>query len=458
MIGTRRLATPPRGGLSPTTPLDKGPSFRQTEVGLLVAVGIVVLGAAGSRTLAAPSTTARTLFVLIGVELGAMLLGSMVLSWRLPRADQVVFPVSCMLTGLGFVMIYRLSPTYAPRQSGGVLAGLVLMMVAALAFRDYRLLKRYKYTLVVFGFALILGTKFLGVDPYGEGYKRWFGFHGVYYQPVELLKILIVLFFAAYLDEKQEVLARAYLQVGRLRLPPLQYAGPLFSTWLLALGFLLFQNDLGSALLFFGIFLAMVYIASPRVVYSLVGLVMVAVGAVIAYHFNAHVRARVITWIDPWPYVHTDVPGTATSSWQLVQSLIGIASGGLPGEGLGQGLPTRIPVARTDFIFSAFGEELGLAGALFVLACYLVLTFRGLRIAATARDRYDKLLAAGLTSALVIQALVIIGGNIRLLPIAGVPLPFVSYGPSSLLSNFIVVGMLLRISANAHADRTRGTA
>jgi cell division protein FtsW (lipid II flippase) len=183
------------------------------------------------------------------------------------------------------------------------------------------------------------------------------------------------------------------------------------------------------------------------------GLVLVAAGALIAYHFNSHVRARIITWIDPWPYVRVPVHGTETTSWQLVQALIGLASGGIPGEGLGQGAPGLIPVSRTDFIFSAFGEELGLLGATFILACYLVLAYRGLRIAAQARDPFDKLLAAGLTAAVVIQALVIVGGNIRLIPIAGVTLPFMSYGPSSLLSNYIIVGMLLRISANASRDR-----
>jgi cell division protein FtsW len=229
----------------------------------------------------------------------------------------------------------------------------------------------------------------------------------------------------------------------------LQYVGPLFTTWLLALGLLLFQNDLGSALLFFGIFLAMVYVAGPRRIYSLMGLAMIVAGALAAYQLNWHVRARIITWINPWPYVHTYVPGTHTSSWQLVQALIALASGGILGTGLGQGAPRLIPVARTDFIFSAAGEELGLLGTMFILACYLVFAYRGLRIAVLARDPFDKLLAAGLTSAVVIQALVIIGGNIRLIPIAGVTLPFMSYGPSSLLSNYIIVGMLLRISASA---------
>ncbi len=425
------------------------PSLRPTEIGLLAGAGVVLLWAMATLSLATFGHVAQSSMLLIAVALVLMLAANLLLSWRLPRADQVLLPLACVMTGLGLVMIRRISPSVSGRQLAGIAAGLVLLLIAALAFRDYRLLKRYKYTLAAFGFALILGTKFFGVDPYGEGYKRWFGFNHIYYQPVELLKVLLVIFFAAYLDEKREVLANAYLKLGRLRLPPLQYVGPLFTTWLLALGLLLFQNDLGSALLFFGIFLAMVYISSPRLIYSLMGLALVALGGVVAYRFNSHVRARIITWIDPWPYVDHAVAGTHTTSWQLIQSLIGIASGGIPGSGLGQGDPTLIPVARTDFIFSAFGEELGLAGTLFILACYLILAYRGLRIALLARDAFDKLLAAGLTSAMVIQALVIIGGNIRLIPIAGVPLPFISYGPSSLLSNFIIVGMLLRISANA---------
>jgi cell division protein FtsW (lipid II flippase) len=436
------------------------PAPRLTEMGLLIGAGIVLLWGMLELSMARPDRTMRLSLILLGGALVAMLVVHLLLVWRLPGADQVVFPVSCLLAGLGLVMIRRLFPAEiislsqsdATRQVAGIVAGLALLLVAALGVREYRRLARYKYTLAALGFALILGTKFFGVDPYGEGYKRWFGYHGFYYQPVELLKILLVIFFAAYLDEKREVLADAYLKVGRLRLPPLQYVGPLFSTWLLALGLLLFQNDLGSALLFFGIFLAMVYVASPRVIYSLLGLALIVVGAVVAYHFNTHVRERVVTWIDPWPYAHGDLG--RPSSYQLVQALIGLASGGIPGEGLGQGAPRLIPVYSTDFIFSAFGEEFGLLGAMCILACYLVLAFRGLRIAALARDTFDKLLAAGLASALVIQALVIIGGNIRMLPIAGVTLPFMSYGPSSLLSNFIIVGMLLRISANAAQARS----
>jgi cell division protein FtsW len=424
------------------------PAGRGVETGLLCGAGLVLLLAMGQLGVALSGHVQQSAMLLLAITLAMMLAVNLILTARLPRADQVIFPVAGMLAGLGLVMIDRIYPAYTSRQVAGIAAGLVLLLIVALAFPNYRQLKRYKYTLAAFGFALIVGTKFFGVDPYGEGYKRWFGFHGLYYQPVELLKILLVIFFAGYLDEKQEVLANAYLPLGRLRLPPLQYVGPLFATWLLALGLLLFQNDLGSALLFFGIFLAMVYIASPRVIYSVIGLFMIALGAVVAYHFNSHVRARIVVWINPWPYVHHPVPGTGTDSWQLVQALIGLASGGIPGAGLGQGAPRFIPVAHTDFIFSAFGEELGLIGAMFILTCYLVLAYRGLRIASLARDTFDKLLAAGLTSAVVIQALVIVGGNIRMLPIAGVTLPFMSYGPSSLLSNFIIVGMLLRISAN----------
>jgi cell division protein FtsW (lipid II flippase) len=436
------------------TVASRRPLLRLTESGLIIGAGLVLVWGMIVLNMARPDKSLPLSLTLLGGALAAMVCGHLLLTARLRAADQVIYPVACLLAGLGLVMIRRLDPSEvlslsysdATRQVAGIVAGLVLMSIAALGFRDYRRLTRYKYSLAAFGFALILGTKVFGVDPYHEGYKRWFGYHGFYYQPVELLKILLVIFFAAYLDEKREVLSSAYLPLGRLRLPPLQYVAPLFTTWILALGLLLFQNDLGSALLFFGIFLSMVYVATPRRFYSLLGLVMILAGAVVAYHFNAHVRERVVTWLNPWPYARD-------TAYQLVQALIGIASGGIPGEGLGQGRPGFIPVAHSDFIFSAFGEEFGLLGAMFILACYLVLAFRGLRIAALAHDPFDKLLAAGLTSALVIQALVIIGGNIRLLPIAGVTLPFMSYGPSSLLSNFIIVGMLLRISANAAAER-----
>lgn len=439
-------------------------AFRPIETGLLASVAIIIVWAMVVLSMAQQTPLAPNVALVMPIL--AMMVGvNLLFTWRLSQADQFLLPLTYILVGLGFVMIHRLEPDtlhnlltdYSWRQLIGISVGSLLLLIVALTIPSYRRLAHHKYSLALLGFALIVGTKFFGVDPYNEGYKRWFGYHGFYYQPVELLKILTVIFFAAYLDEKREVLRHGYLRLGRLNLPPLQYLAPLFTVWILALGLLLFQNDLGSALVFFGIFLVMIYSASDRISYPLAGVVLIIVGAVVAYHINSHVRARIVIWKDPWSYVHKNVPGTFVNSGQVVQGLIALASGGIIGTGLGQGSPGLIPVPLSDFIFNAIGEELGLCGAMFVLACYLIFAYRGLRIAALAAEGFDKLLVIGLTTAVVGQAFIIIGGNIRVLPIAGVTLPFVSYGPSSLLSNFTILGMLLRISANAKKGDENGS-
>ncbi|HEY8283165.1 MAG TPA: FtsW/RodA/SpoVE family cell cycle protein [Chloroflexota bacterium] len=390
----------------------------------------------------APAHTIQELALLFGLYA----LASLFLSFRLPTADQVLLPVVALLTAIGLLSIRRLSTTAlyassADRQVVWLAAGLFVLMATITLVPRLENLKRYKYTAAVAGFLLILGTIRFGVDITGGPYRRWFGFHGVYFQPVEILKVLVVIFYAAYLEEKREVLSLAEFRLGRLRLPPIQYLGPLFLTWLLSLLLLTFQNDLGSALLFFGIFLAMLYVASERRSYLWIGIAVFLVGVVLAFRLFPHVRQRADIWLNPWRYAHDQ-------AYQVVQGLIALANGGIVGSGLGQGHPGFVPVANTDFIFTSVGEEWGLGGGMAVLGLFLVFAFRGLRIAALARDPFERLLAVGLTSTLAIQALVIVGGNLRLMPLTGVTLPFMSYGGSSLLANFVIIGLLLRISAH----------
>ncbi|HVC83350.1 MAG TPA: FtsW/RodA/SpoVE family cell cycle protein [Chloroflexota bacterium] len=390
----------------------------------------------------APVHTIQELALLFGLYA----LASLFLSFRLPTADQVLLPVVALLTAIGLLSIRRLSTTAlyassADRQVVWLAAGIVVLMATITLVPRLENLKRYKYTAAVAGFLLILGTIRFGVDITGGPYRRWFGFHGIYFQPVEILKVLVVIFYAAYLEEKREVLSLAEFRLGRLRLPPLQYLGPLFLTWLLSLLLLTFQNDLGSALLFFGIFLAMLYVASERRSYLWIGIGVFLVGVVLAFRLFPHVRQRADIWLNPWRYAHDQ-------AYQVVQGLIALANGGIVGSGLGQGHPGFVPVANTDFIFTSIGEELGLGGGMAVLGLFLVFAFRGLRIAALARDPFERLMAVGLTSTLAIQALVIVGGNLRLMPLTGVTLPFMSYGGSSLLANFVIIGLLLRISAH----------
>jgi cell division protein FtsW (lipid II flippase) len=419
---------------------------RRREYGLLAVVAVYL--AIGGWLLAVNqpglpvAQTARQLVALLAL----FLLASLFLSWRLPKADQMLLPIVAILCAIGMLSIRRLGTDsqyagYAERQIVWLGVGILVLMATVILIPRLDSLRRYKYTAAVAGFLLILGTIRFGVDITGGHYRRWFGFHGVYFQPVEILKVLVVVFYAAYLDEKREVLAQAEFRVGRFRLPPLQYLGPLFLTWLLSLLLLTFQNDLGSALLFFGIFLAMLYVASERRIYIWIGLAVFLLGVISAFRLFPHVRQRADIWLNPWRYAHDQ-------AFQVVQGLISLANGGILGSGLGQGHPGYVPVANTDFIFTSIGEEIGLVGGLGVLGLFLALTFRGLRIATMARDPFEGLLAVGLTSTLAIQALVIIGGNLRLMPLTGVTLPFMSYGGSSLLANFVIIGLLLRISTH----------
>src|SRR5207248_1056832 len=277
----------------------------------------------------------------------------------------------------------------------------------------------------------------------GTGVNLWFDFGFFQFQPSELLKVLLVIFLAGYLDDKRDLLASPY-KLGPISLPPLPYLAPLLLLWVLALVLFVAQKDLGSALLFFGIFLAMLYVASGRPFYVVGGLLLFFAAA---YTLNAffhsqfaHIQERVDIWLNPWPVGNQE-------GYQIVQSLFALASGGVLGSGIGFGSPGYIPAVHTDMVIAAIGEELGLAGTLAVIALFMLLVYRGYHIALLARTGYEQLLAVGLTTILGLQTLIIIGGAIKMIPLTGITLPFISYGGSSLITNFVVVGLLLRISS-----------
>ncbi|HZU14792.1 MAG TPA: FtsW/RodA/SpoVE family cell cycle protein [Chloroflexota bacterium] len=356
-----------------------------------------------------------------------------------PAADQFIWPVVSLLAGMGILVVSRLDAGLGHRQVVWTILGEALALLALSVPRDLTVLRRYKYTIAFAGLFLIILTIVAGTDINGSGYKRWIGFHGIYFQPVEILKPMIAVFFAAYLDEKRELLSAARLQIGPIRLPPFQYLAPLVAVWGLSLLLLVKQNDLGSALLFLGIFLAMIYVGTARAVYPIGGFVMFVVGAFLAFHLFPHVRDRTEIWLDPW--VHA-----AGSGFQLIQGLIALSTGGIGGQGLGQGQPYLVPVVTTDFILAAIGEELGLLGVVALLALLLFVVFRGLAIAIASTNNFHKLLAAGLVAIVGIQTIVIVGGTTRLMPLTGVPLPYLSYGGSAALANYVIAGLLLRIS------------
>lgn len=379
--------------------------------------------------------------VRLGLALSILLLlGHFWLCWRLPGADQLLFPLAAGLTAIGQLMISRLTPGLASRQAVWIALGMCALAIGVSLLPSVAWLKRYRYSLAALGLALVLVTMVLGVDPNGSGARLWLGLGGIYFQPSELLKILLVVFFAAYLDDYRELLAYAGPRLGPFRLPPLPYLAPLLAMFGVSQAVLIGQRDLGAALLFFGIFLSMLYVASGRVSYVLLGAALFLVGAQLAQALFGVVRTRVMIWLDPWSLADS-------SGYQMVQALMAFGAGGVFGRGLTYGYPNYIPAVHTDFIIAAVGEELGLAGTLAVLALYMLLVERGLRAALDCRDSFGTLLATGLTSVIGIQALVILGGTLRLIPLTGITLPFVSYGGSSILANFLLLGLLLRVSA-----------
>jgi cell division protein FtsW (lipid II flippase) len=319
-----------------------------------------------------------------------------------------------------------------------VLIGLAAMtLVGLLPSIDW--LRRYRYTWATLAILLQILTLALGKDPNGSGAALWFTIGGVSIQPMEIVKLLLVIFLASYLEDYRELLTMAGRRVGRVRLPPLPYLAPIGVMVGVALLLFWLQKDLGPALLFSTVLLAMLYVASGRASYVALGLILLVLGGALASRVFEHVHTRVLIWLDPWAT-------RETLGYQLVQALYAFASGGVFGAGLDMGSPRYIPAVHTDFVIAAIGEELGLVGTLAVVSLFVLLVQRGFLIAVSARNGFSMLLAAGLASVVAVQALIILAGTLKLIPLTGITLPFVSYGGSSVVANFLLVGLLLRIS------------
>ncbi len=358
----------------------------------------------------------------------------------LPRRDPYLLPLCALVTGWGLLTIGRLAPTFLVRQTAWLAISATAAAGAIRLGRDLRWLRRFRYTWLLIGLALLATTLVIGVNPTGYGPRLWLGFWGVYFQPSELLKLLMVVFAASYLAEKRELLVSVGRTIGRIRVPPLAYVGPLLVMFGLAMVLLAWQQDLGAAMLFFFTFLTMLYVATADRRYVLLGLLLFALLGLVGYLLSARVELRVDAWLNPWPEA-TD------RSYQIVQSLYAFGAGGVFGQGLGLGFPNYIPAVHTDFVFAAIAEDFGLLGAVAVIALYALLLWRGFAAAARAARPFESFLACGLTAGLVIQAWVIMSGNAKLTPIAGVTLPFISYGGSSLLVSFVTLALLLHVSA-----------
>ena len=373
-----------------------------------------------------------------------------------PHADPVLLPAVSVLNGLGLAVIHRLDLAYAdrahragdsapsaaaPAQLTWTTVGVVLFVVVLLLVRDHRVLQRFTYTAMLAGLVLLLlpAVPFLGTTI--NGARIWIRAGGFSFQPGELAKIVLLVFFAGYLVAKRDILTLASRRIGGIDLPRGRDLGPVLVAWAASLGVLILEKDLGTSLLFFGVFVAMLYIATERLSWLLIGLLLFMSGSYVAWRLFGHVQQRVDIWL------HAFTPANMNDhSYQLVQGLFGMGSGGLLGNGLGQGRPDIVPYAQTDFIVSAIGEELGLTGLMAVLVLYAVIVQRGLRTAIGVRDSFGKLLAAGLAFSVALQVFVVVGGVTRLIPLTGLTMPFLSYGGSSLVSNWVLAALLLRIS------------
>ena len=422
--------------------------FRLTEVQLLMVPSLMAI--VGLLTIFLVQTGDRAWSwsdIWVSLAYVAFLFGmSLWLSISGFKGDQVLFPIVAMLAGIGLLVTERLHPVFvdlgggwtnlAQRQLLYLAIGLGFLWAMMVVVRRIDWLRRYKYTWAFTGVLLMLITLVIGQETYGARLWLDFGFFTV--EPDEIVKVILVVFFAAYLDEYRDLITGTY-QLGPVRLPPIPYLMPLVGMWLLSVMMVVLQNNLGTALLFFGIFLTMLYVATGRLFYVVTGLGSFSIAVVIAYQLFGRVAIRAQNWINPW----TDPSDTG---FQQIQSDYAMAAGHLFGTGLGYGHPQFIPVVQADYVFALIGEELGLLGTFAVLILYMLLIARGFTIALRSESGFARLLAVGLTTILALQTLIILGGVVRLIPLTGITLPFISAGGSSLLTNFLIIGLLLRVS------------
>lgn len=373
------------------------------------------------------------------VVLGLFFLAHIATRFLAPEADGFLLPMAGLLNGLGYVFITRLNEDLAVKQAIWTFLGVGLYIATLFVVRRSRDLQPYSYTMLLTGLGLLL----LPMLPYfgheHQGSRIWVKFGPVNFQPGEFAKIAFAIFFASYIIDKRDLFRAEHYKFGPIKLPDPQHLAPVVLACGASLAVMVLQRELGTSLLFFTLFLVMLWVGSERVSFLIGGLLMFSVGAYFAWRIFSHVKVRFEIWLDPWK----DPLG---KGYQIIEAQFGLASGGITGSGPGRGYPGRVPEAPSDFIFAAIGEELGLLGATAILLCYLFMIGAGLRAALGATRPFAKLLATGLTGLIGFQAFIIIAGVIRVMPLTGVTLPFVSYGGSSLLSNYALLALLMRIS------------
>ncbi|MEZ5343832.1 MAG: FtsW/RodA/SpoVE family cell cycle protein [Acidimicrobiales bacterium] len=418
---------------------------RTVELGLLLLASIITAAAYGLTSLGRAASLPADIVPFLGIVLAVLLLAHVVVRRFAPAADGLLLPLAALLNGVGYVMIARLDPGLADSQSAWTFIGLLGFTMVLVLIPDMRKLADYRYSFALVGVILLLLPLLPGIGREINGARIWLRVGSFSIQPGEFAKIVLATFLAGYLIEKRELLSSSAKRFGPIHLPNPKYFGPLLMAWGVALVVMVAERDLGSSLLFFTLFVVMLYLATERSAYVVAGMSMFAAGACVV----PHVRPR------PAASRHLARPfaDPKEAGYQIVEASFALADGGISGSGLGLGTPNKIPVASTDMIFAAIGEELGLLGASAVLITFLLFIGVGFKVARLAASPFEALLAAGLTALLGFQAFVIIGGVLRVLPLTGVTLPFVSYGGSSLISNYIILAVLIKISdRSARAD------
>ncbi len=441
----------PRPATGPVKRLRLPAKLRNLELALLIAacainaaaIVLVQLGALGHIDLT---------LVYLGVGLSVLVFGMHIaLRYVAPQADPFLLPIATVLNGLGIAEIYRIDIHYGDGgwNSAGVrqivwsAIAIICALVVIIVIRNHRVLQRYTY---IFGFAalvLLLLPMLPGIGQEIFGARVWIHIGPFSFQPGEIAKLCLAVFFAGYLVQRRDSLSMVGKKFLGMRFPRARDLGPILVVWLMSMAVIVFQRDLGTGLLIFGLFLVMIYVATARISWVILGVLLIVGGAVIASQVLPYVHDRFQNWLSPFSQHVYDQQG---GSFQLVQGLFGLAHGGLIGTGLGQGQPWVTPVANSDYIIASLGEELGLAGLFAIFALYLLFVARGLRIGFAGQDDFGKLLAVGLSFTVALQCFIVIGGVTRVIPLTGLTTPFLAAGGSSLVANWIIVALLLRLS------------
>ena len=426
--------------------------LRNRELVLLL-FACVINGAAMALVQLGAQGEIDTSLLFMGGGLAVLVLGMHVaLRFVAAEADPFILPIATVLNGLGIAEIYRIDianndfgwQAAGVRQIALTAMALIIALAVILLIRNHRVLAKYRYIAMFTGIVLLLLP--LLPEPIGRsefGARLWINVFGFTFQPGELAKIALAVFFAGYLVESRDSLSLVGKKFLGMRFPRVRDLGPILVIWLASMGVLIFQRDLGTSLLYFGLFLVTIYVATGRASWVILGMTLFVGGAVVASQTLSYVSGRFRGWLDPF---NPDVYDSIGGSYQLVQGLFGFANGGLVGTGLGQGRPDLVPLAQSDYIIASLGEELGLAGLFVILAFYLILISRGFRIGFAAQDDFGRLLGVGLSFVVALQVFIVIGGVTRVIPLTGLTTPFLAAGGSSLLANWIIVALLLRLS------------